>query len=321
MFGSEAKIKCAVCRGYAARLVSEADAGEQRHLKCAICGEYWISSSAERLLLSESNDCDHRLAGWIRHHQLHDRGTPQLDVARLRDRENWLPELSISARTTELLRAIAGLSKHPGARVRITHDYDWSIAYASNASELLWHMASLRSAGLISTVDALGSSDATLTPLGWQEVESGPSAVLPRAFVAMSFSDKMRSCWNDGLKPGIEDAGYAAHRVDSDRHVQQIDQKIVADIRTSQFVVTDVTEHKQGVYFEAGLALGFGKTVIWTVRKDELAHAHFDTRQFAHICWETHEQLREQLRDTIVAVLGAGPNWRPAEAAPSSPQP
>jgi len=117
----------------------------------------------------------------------------------------------------------------------------------------------------------------------------------------------MLPTWIEGLRPGIEDAGYSAHRVDSEAHVHRIDQKIVADIRTSRFVVVDVTEQKQGAYFEAGLALGFGKTVVWTVREDELEKVHFDTRQFAHIVWTSHADLREKLRDVVVAVLGSGP--------------
>lgn len=72
-------------------------------------------------------------------------------------------------------------------------------------------------------------------------------------------------------------------------------------IETSKFVVVDVTEQKQGAYFEAGLALGFGKTVIWTVREDELQNVHFDTRQFAHIVWKDEAKLAQALRDVIVA--------------------
>jgi hypothetical protein len=34
------------------------------------------------------------------------------------------------------------------------------------------------------------------------------------------------------------------------------------------------------VYFEAGVALGLGRPVIWTCREDDIARLPFDTRQF-----------------------------------------
>ncbi len=123
----------------------------------------------------------------------------------------------------------------------------------------------------------------------------------------MSFSKSMEDAWTNGLKVGIERAGYTAQRADSTPHNERIDQKIVADIRTAQFIVADVTEQKSGVYFEAGLAIGFGKQVIWCVRKDDLKNVHFDTRQFAHIEWTDYEQLASELKSFIVAIIGQGP--------------
>ena len=61
-----------------------------------------------------------------------------------------------------------------------------------------------------------------------------------------------------------------------------------------------------GVYFEAGFAMGLGIPVIWLCRKDDLENAHFDTRQYNHIPWESAEDLRSQLRDRIIATVGEG---------------
>ena len=186
---------------------------------------------------------------------------------------------------------------------------DIPLAWAEDQPEFEFHIRSLKARGLVEfeVRDTDSNYSISLTPSGWEHVEMGAAAVQQRGFVAMSFAGDMNYAWIDGLRPGIEDAGFEAHRVDSTPHVSQIDQKIVADIKTSLFVVADVTQQRQGVYFEAGLALGLGKTVIWAVRSDELERVHFDTRQFAHIVWNSPEDLRAKLRDVVVAVVGVGP--------------
>ena len=71
--------------------------------------------------------------------------------------------------------------------------------------------------------------------------------------------------------------------------------------------MADVTNHRQGVYFEAGYALGLGIPVIWTCRKDDLDNCHFDTRQYNHIVWETPEELATALEHRIRATIGEPP--------------
>jgi nucleoside 2-deoxyribosyltransferase len=79
--------------------------------------------------------------------------------------------------------------------------------------------------------------------------------------------------------------------------------KIIADIRKSALLVADLTEHRQGVYFEAGFALGLGVPVIWTCRDDHKDKIHFDTRQYNCIFWRTPEELKERLINRIEATI------------------
>jgi hypothetical protein len=124
------------------------------------------------------------------------------------------------------------------------------------------------------------------------------------AFVAMSFDTSLNDAYDLGIRPAIEACGFTALRVDRAQYNDKIDDRIVADLRRSRFVVADVTMHRQGVYFEAGFGLGRGLDVIYTCRADDIGNAHFDTRQYNHIVWSTVEQLRERLRDRIEATVG-----------------
>ena len=92
-------------------------------------------------------------------------------------------------------------------------------------------------------------------------------------------------------------------RVDAVEHNDKIDDRIVLEIRRSGLLVADVTGHRPGVYFEAGLAMGLGLPVVWTVRDDDLDKVHFDTRQYNHIVWNTPADLASKLRNRILATF------------------
>ena len=134
---------------------------------------------------------------------------------------------------------------------------------------------------------------------------------LGQAFVAMWFDKSMNAIFDNGLKPGIKDAGYCAFRIDRKPDIDKIDDEIIAEIRRSQFLVADFTQGEDGarggVYFEAGFAHGLGIPVIYTCRGDMVDKLHFDTRQYAHIVWNTPEELRDGLKNRIMARLGEGP--------------
>ena len=128
-----------------------------------------------------------------------------------------------------------------------------------------------------------------------------PSRLASQAFVAMWFDASMDDAWENGFHPALEEAGYDPLRIDLQEHNQRIDDRIIAEIRNSGLLVADFTNHRQGVYFEAGFALGLGIPVIWTCREDELDKAHFDTRQYNHIDWKDPDDLWLRLYNRIRA--------------------
>jgi nucleoside 2-deoxyribosyltransferase len=95
----------------------------------------------------------------------------------------------------------------------------------------------------------------------------------------MWFHESMNAAWTDGLEKGIAAAGYKPLRIDATEHVNKICDEIIAQIRRSRFVVADYTNHRGGVYYEAGYAAGRGLQVIPTCKKEDLAGLHFDIRQ------------------------------------------
>ena len=122
----------------------------------------------------------------------------------------------------------------------------------------------------------------------------------------MSFSDELRSAWENGIKPAIERAKFRPYRIDFEPHLDRIDAKVITEIKNSKFLVADVTGERPSVYFEAGYALALGLPVFWCVREDEEKQVHFDTRQFPHIIWKNEPDLLDKLYYRIVALIGRG---------------
>jgi nucleoside 2-deoxyribosyltransferase len=98
-----------------------------------------------------------------------------------------------------------------------------------------------------------------------------------------------------------------ANLVSDERHNNDISHKIISDIKQSKFVIADFTDQNNGVYFEAGYAMGESKEVIRLISKEQLDEKklHFDTRQFHHIPWEKDKwkELREDLINQIKATI------------------
>ena len=154
----------------------------------------------------------------------------------------------------------------------------------------------------------------TVTVAGRSRVQNeATSADSAQGFVAMWLDVSVGDAYQNGIRRAIEQAGYSPLLITEKPDIDKIDDDIMAEIRKSHFVVADVTHGDDGargsVYFEAGFAFGLGVPVIFTCRTDMRRKLHFDTRQYAHIFWKTHNmrKFRTELEERIVERFGQGP--------------
>lgn len=216
---------------------------------------------------------------------------------------------TISDRLNRVLRNILVYSPFPGARFQFNLDNDYPIFCAENP-EACWFIGkALETEGLISTGNAMGHINGSLTVRGWDRLSKEEEGTLlagsKQAFVAMSFDPSLDAVFKEGVAKAIDAVGYNPLRVDQKEHNDKICDRIIAEIRKSKFLVADFTLHRPGVYFEAGFALGLKIPVIWTCREDELEKTHFDTRQYNHVVWKDEKELFEKLRRRIEATIQA----------------
>lgn len=272
---------------------------------CPQCGRFSISDTAR---LEMANRGLHRglVSGWIRR-RLEEGDRVILDRKEI-DHLSALPVPTFKECVEAYL--IAASKRLPNLRNHFGYNDPELVAaaYCSSASELKTITEYLENEGLLKT-KSVGSNLARMSAKGHMACDElrAQHAASSQGFIAMSFSKEMEQARRLGLEVGIRDAGYKPHRVDDAQHIDQIDDRIIADIRRSKFVVADLTGHRQGVYYEAGFARGLDKPVFYTCHVDHKNKIHFDVRQFNCIIWQEVGDLAAQLRDRIEAVLGMGP--------------
>lgn len=147
----------------------------------------------------------------------------------------------------------------------------------------------------------------TLTFNGIEYIESlgNPNQFSKNIFVAFNFEDSLKEVFNQHLKQALEKEGftYVVVNQDSVKHDKNINDEIIAKLKSSRIVIADFTNHRNSVYFEAGFAMGMKIPIIWTCQKGHDKEMSFDIRQFPHIIWKNKDDLVKQVVDRIKVIL------------------
>ena len=277
-------------------------------MRCRRCGEFLITDEAICLLREPANKDRRYLISAASRRGSDAGGVPELLTYSVEEiwRTASAPRTPFEVIDQLLLHIHQHTTSFAGG-VRIHLD-DYPLFTLRSSTELKTFAYHLHSLGYVE-LGAEGADALTcqLTLKGWQRVPElqklGKAS--DKAFVAMWFAAELDEAWREGIVPAFDGTGWRPVRVDSVEHNDKIDDRIVAEIRRSGLLVADVTGHRAGVYFEAGLALGLGLPVVWMVRADHLEGVHFDTRQYNHIVWATPAELREMLRNRLLATFPA----------------
>lgn len=151
---------------------------------------------------------------------------------------------------------------------------------------------------------------ATLTFDGWDYLDklNRGSVISRKAFMAMKFGDaNLDMMFGKYLKPAVSVTGFELYRLDEVPRAGLIDDRLRVEIRTSRFLISDLTHENAGAYWEAGYAEGLGKPVIYTCEKIKFDKdkTHFDTNHHLTVVWDKDypELAVEQLKAIIRATL------------------
>jgi hypothetical protein len=288
--------------------VSRLSGRDAYQVECRRCGMFWVTGP---LLLSlrspESDIAPLRPYLSAATRQAYEAGTiAALERDTVRQLAESHSKTGLRDKVTKLLHVIASNTQFFGQPIELSSSLDYPLIDAAGIEEFKNLRSHLVNEDLISGED----THSKLTMKGWELVSPAEVAggIPGRCFAAMAFDPSMNDAYELGIKAAIvEDCKLPEPvRLDRVQHNDNISNRILADIRLSQFVVADFTFQRGGVYFEAGFAMALGRPVIWTCRDDWFKETHFDTQQFNHIVWKDVQELRSNLRDRILATISIG---------------
>jgi hypothetical protein len=295
-------VRCPLCEGPIGQFRRE-PGRDMLAAECEVCGRFNISPTAMTMLNDEIRlklSCVARRAS-----------SPQAPLeilsGNLEQLAKSLPKYSPTEKLDNFLQILGTTSPKLGAVSTFFPVRDWPLLALPDPNEISFLVRELGSRGYLEKPAI--ESNLVLTMRGWERLDEirRQGRQSTRCFVAMWFDQTMNEIYDGAIEPAIRHAGYDPLRIDRAEHVNRIDDEIIGQIRRSRFMVADFTGQRHGVYFEAGMMQGIGRTVIWMCRKNEIRDSlHFDVRQFNFIDYESVEEAKDRLYRRILALEGEG---------------
>lgn len=270
-------------------------------IHCQICGDYRIIEITVRELQTNEIQDSYIYSAIIRENNLWGIIPTIRDLASFRE-SIIVPADPLSCIDRFLLFLQKSLTTYD-SYVEVNRTNDYPIAYAKSPQELQFLIAKSHDLGYIEN-DHTGPKF-RLTLEGWKRASNltNYEKKSTQAFVAMWFNENVQEAWDHGLKAALNHLGFQPIRIDQKEYNGKICDQIIAEIRKSGLLIADFTGQRNGVYFEAGFAMGLGIPVIWTCREDDVNNLHFDTRQYNHIVWKDAADLKSKLIARIEATI------------------
>jgi len=187
---------------------------------------------------------------------------------------------------------------------------DLSLIGSVTSVEFVWVTRHLIDSGTIEGTITSGDLSIRLSFSGWEYFEELKRGALDsrKAFMAMEYGDEqLDSVVEDVFKPAVKQTGFGLFKLVDRPKAGLIDDRLRVEIRTSRFLIADLSHENAGAYWEAGYAEGLGKPVIYTCEKDkfEKQKTHFDTNHHLTVLWhaDNPSEAAEELKATIRATL------------------
>ncbi len=177
-----------------------------------------------------------------------------------------------------------------------------------SAAEIDWILDNLIAQGMVNAPSGSRGSDGihgNLTLAGWtawERLTRGRKASNFAFFARRFENEELDRVYEECLRPSALKTGYELRIVT--QKAGSIDAVMEDEIRRCRFLIADLTDHNAGAYWEAGLAEGLGKPVIYICKNG--IKTHFDTNHRQTVFWDlgaldqTEIQLKAVIRNTLL---------------------
>lgn len=317
-------IDCPVCSTKLKAAPTNRDSFDALSYDCPQCGKYVLDELAK--VDRNFHDAKQLISAWIRFQNK--RGNNQPFISDHFFEEDWFKNLrnmgfpqTVNKKLDELLLTYTYIVGSNYLMVVKTDQYHTLIPdiAAKNYEEIKGLNKLLIELGYLSAQRDPPYQHVSITANGWlragQLLEPTNSSDL--AFVAMWYDPSLDK-YREAVKTAIIECGYEPIIIDELDFNDFIMDKVIHFIRQARFLVTDLTcspeidiRHnpkviqgvRGGVYWEAGMAYGLGKTVIQTCRDDDYSkrRIHFDRDQYQTMFWK-QEELTTDIRPSLIHI-------------------
>ncbi len=297
--------ECLVCGAPDASLKPR---GERAALECPNCGDHWLSRTLIEVLPHRAADAAMRARLG---HFVSKLPARSLVTSSLLDQVHRATPLPAPLERIDLLVSLLASTVEPGNYL-LTPKHALKARLGCESSDAVrWVVDQAGEQGLVAK-----NNDAApmLTAKGWarfdEHMRSGARS--RHAFMAMKFSEEMWRIFEQHMKPAVAQTGFDLRPVAGPHQTAgSIDDRMRVEIRTSRFMVCDLSDGNQGAYWEAGFAEGLGRKVLYTCRADVLhgqhptVRVHFDTAHQLIIGWDPADpskgmlDLKNAIRSTL----------------------
>lgn len=171
--------------------------------------------------------------------------------------------------------------------------------------DVLWALRENVERGWLKGTWGTGIQGGHITGAGWQRVEelqlarvSSQYAFFARKFENTDLDRAYAACF----LPAVRQTGYDLRT--ATQKAGHIDAIIEDEIRRCRFLIADLSDHNAGAYWEAGLAEGLRKPVIYICQ--EGVRTHFDTNHRQTVFWDLDDlneaavRLKAVIRNTLL---------------------
>jgi hypothetical protein len=307
---------CTVCTSASNVLSRNYNVGEI--VDCSRCGDYSISHvTADEVGLPLQDLKQRALASYLIRKLQQGSQRPRLTSDFFRSLSRRTLPTPADASDNLLLWIAEQADGSPGKQVKLTSSDPMLLGIIGmiDSSDISWAVENLKSQGLIGGT----SSDpiekpwvhlGNLTACGWDRVEELKKAHVSSrfAFFARQFSNpELDQVFDKCLRPAVAQTGYELRPVT--QRAGLVDAVIENEIRRCRFLIADLSDDNAGAYWEAGLAEGLGKDVIYICRAVDAQgekKTHFDTSHRHTVRWglstldRTANELKAVIRNTLL---------------------
>lgn len=279
-------------------------------IDCPVCGHFVLTDTAKVMMDTWFSDEEGEKKRPLISHYINRRQQgvrlPLISSDQFKEqfKEAALP--SVFEQADNLLRWLGDNTEDPGRGVDIRYEALVGVVGSVSEHGIKYCLKALEQKALVGLHSHAQGSNVRLTFAGWEhygEIKRG-SVSGTKAFMAMKFDDPVLDpILEQHFRPAVAATGFKLFRLDDEPRAGLIDDRLRLEIKSSRFLISDLTHENAGAYWEAGYAEGLGKPVIYTCEasKFEEHKTHFDTNHHLTVVWDKGkpEDAVEQLKATI----------------------